>query len=350
MSNSMTAAPGTQIGFRAYLWQFKAGVVAVAAADAAGHAGFGLGDGSIALRPFAEPEAPNTRRLIAHPDATLLCLTAAPAGNGFVSGGDDGRLMLTTAAGEGDELAVVPRKWIEHVAVADNGSGIAYAAGKRVGLLDGKGKPLAAFEDHPSTVTGIAFNPKGKRLVAAHYGGVTLWWTKSEAQTPKRLVWKGSHIAVTWSPDGKFVMTATQENELHGWRLSDAADMRMSGYPSKPRSLSWSRDGRWLATGGADVVVVWDCKGKGPMGSAPLELSRGATVTAVACHPRHGLIASGHADGQLKLGRVNDQSSIDLERLGGAPVTALCWSADGRYLVAGGEDGTAGILDFAAGN
>jgi WD40 repeat protein len=345
---NVKAAPGTQLGFRAFLWQFQSGVVAAACADAAGHAGFGLGDGSIALRPFDDPEAATTRRLIAHPDAALLCLAASPDGSGFVSGGDDGKLMLTTVGGEGSELAVVPRKWIEHVVVADGGAAIAYAAGKRVGLLDGRGNAVATFEDHPSTVAGIAFNPKGKRLVAAHYGGVSLWWCKAEAQAPKRLNWKGSHIAATWSPDGKFVMTATQENELHGWRLADSADMRMSGYPTKPRSLSWSKDGRWLATSGAEVVVVWDCKGKGPMGSAPLELSRGATVTAVACHPRHGLIASGHADGQIRMGRISDESSIELERVGTAPITGLCWSGDGRYLVAGGETGAAGIIDFGA--
>lgn len=344
MSNPVKAAPGAQIGFRAYLWQFKSGVVATASADAVGHAGFGLGDGSIALRPFATPDADTTRRLVAHPDAALLCMAASPDGQGFVSGGDDGRAMLTTVAGEGSELAVVPRKWVEHVAVSEGG--IAYSAGKRVGLLNAHGAPIAVFEDHPSTVTGLVFNPKGKRIAVSHYGGVSLWWCKAEAQPAKRLAWKSSHVAVTWSPDGKFVMTATQENEMHGWRLSDSADMRMSGYPNKPKSLSWSKDGRWLATSGAEVVVVWDCKGKGPMGSAPLELSRGAMVTAVACHPRHGLIASGDVNGQLKLGRINDQSSIDLERLGDAPVTALSWSADGRYLLAGAEDGAAGILDF----
>lgn len=339
----------SQIGFRAYLWQFKAGVVGVAAAAEAGCAGFGLGDGSIALRPFDDPEAPSTRRLIVHGDGVLLCLAAGPDGSSFISGGDDGRLMLTSVAGEGQELAVVPRKWIDHVAVADTGSVIAYSAGKRVGLLSGAGREMATFEDHPSTVTGLAFNPKGKRLAVSHYGGVSLWWAKAEAQQAKRLNWKGSHLAVTWSPDGKFIMTATQENELHGWRLADTADMRMSGYPAKPKSFSWSRDGRWLATSGAEVVVVWDCKGKGPMGSKPEELSRGELVTAVTFHPRHNLVASGHADGQLKLGRIADNSSIDLERVGTAPITALRWTDDGRYLLAGGEDGAAGILDFEAG-
>lgn len=331
-----------QIGFRAYLWQFKSGVVAAAEAD--GTAGYGLGDGSIALRAFDDPEADTTRRLIAHPDAALLCLAAAPDGEGFVSGGDDGKLMLTAVDGTGRELAAVPRKWIETLAVSEGG--IVYGAGKRVGLLNPRGESVAVFEDHPSTVTGLCFNPKGKRFAVSHYGGVSLWWCKAEAQPTKRLAWKSSHVAVTWSPDGKFVMTATQENEMHGWRLSDSADMRMSGYPNKPKSLSWSKDGRWLATSGAEVVVVWDCKGKGPMGTAPVELNRGAMVTAVAFHPRLGMVASGDVNGLLKLGRVNDETSIDLEQLGRTPVTALQWSADGRYLMAGAEDGSAGLLDF----
>ena len=42
MSNVGKASPGTQVGFKAYLWQFQSNVVAVASADAAGHAGFGL--------------------------------------------------------------------------------------------------------------------------------------------------------------------------------------------------------------------------------------------------------------------------------------------------------------------
>lgn len=331
-----------QIGFRAYLWQFKSGVVATA--ETGDTAGYGLGDGSIALRPFEDPEADTTRRLIAHPEAALLCLAASPDGEGFISGGDDGKLMFTAVDGTGRELAAVPRKWIETLAVSEGG--IAYGAGKRVGLLTARGEPVAVFEDHPSTVSGIAFNPKGKRFAVSHYGGVSLWWAKAEAQPTKRLAWKSSHVAVTWSPDGKFVMTATQENEMHGWRLSDSADMRMSGYPNKPKSLSWSKDGRWLATSGAEVVVVWDCKGKGPMGTAPVELNRGAMVTAVAFHPKHGLVASGDVNGLLKLGRVNDETSIDLEQLGRAPVTALGWSADGRYLMAGAEDGSAGLLDF----
>src|SRR3546814_10330154 len=60
----------------------------------------------------------------------------------LLSGGDDGRLVRTAADGTADELASVPRKWIEHVVVADHGnalnSQIAYAAGRSEARRVGK--------------------------------------------------------------------------------------------------------------------------------------------------------------------------------------------------------------------
>ena len=84
----------------------------------------------------------------------------------------------------------------------------AVAVGKDVRLLDVGGTVRATALGHPSTVSGLAFNSKGKRLAVAHYGGVTLWWTATLGQTPKRLEWRGSHIGVSWSPDGTHLMTA----------------------------------------------------------------------------------------------------------------------------------------------
>src|SRR3546814_11297688 len=80
--------------------------------------------------------------LIVHENAALLSLAPAPGGHGFLSGGDDGRLVRTAADGTADELASVPRKWIEHVVVADHGnalnSQIAYAAGRSEARRVGK--------------------------------------------------------------------------------------------------------------------------------------------------------------------------------------------------------------------
>ena len=332
-----------KLGYKAYLWQFDAPVIGAVLLPEV--AGFGLGDGSIGLRDLAAPDRSQTERRRPHARG-LLSFAAAPGGAGFISGGDEGRVMFTAPDAEPRLLAERPRKWIEELAVATEGGLVAFGAGKEVVLVDLKGQQQGVLADHPSTVAGLAFNPKGKRLAVAHYNGVSLWWCKSAAQTPKRLEWRGSHVAASWSPNGRFLMTATQENELHGWRTEDFADMRMSGYPAKPRSLSWSGDGKWLASSGAEAVICWHCGGKGPMGSTPLEMNSGVLVTAVAFHPKLNILASGDAEGGLTLGRISDERSIPLEKIGPAPIACLTWSRDGRWLAIGCEDGAAALIDF----
>ena len=180
------------------------------------------------------------------------------------------------------------------------GKAYAWSAGKQVCARDEAGavKTWSA----PSTVRGLAFQPKGYRLAATHYNGATLWFPKVEG-APQTLEWKGAHLDATFSPDGRFLVTSMQENALHGWRLQDSRNMRMTGYPAKSRSLSWSHDGQWLATSGADAAVVWPFKDKdGPMGKAPRECGvREARVTRVAFHPKALVVAIGYADGLVLL-------------------------------------------------
>ena len=167
------------------------------------------------------------------------------------------------------------------------------------------GRKLREFT-HPSAVTGLAFDAKGKRIGASHYNGATLWFVAAKTDSPRKLEWKGSHTGFAIHPDGDAVVTAMQENALHGWRLSDGQHMRMSGYPSKTTALSFTRNGKWLASSGADAMVLWPFFGGGPMGKAPLELAGGDGIlcTQVACHPQQEMVAGGFADGLVVMADV----------------------------------------------
>lgn len=297
-----------------------------------------LGDGRVAFFGPGDVNAPS----IAHAHGrACLSLAADFDGRGVLTGGDDGRLVRTDIAGEVTQLLSVPGRWAEPVAVSAASGLRAAAMGKTVYVVERDGA-LAATFDHANTVAGLAFDPKGRRLAAGHYGGVSLWWAKSGPQEPKRLRWTGSHLALTWSPDGKYIVTATQENELHGWRLPDGEDMRMSGYSTKVASMTWLPRGRYLATSGADTVVCWPCRGKlGPMGKAPLELGWGfeSNVTAVAAHPTDDLVAAGYEDGAAVLLPIDGARAALVKPPGDGAVTALAWSADGRELAIGNESG-----------
>ena len=162
------------------------------------------------------------------------------------------------------EIAAFGGKWVEQVAsFADRKGGlIACGVGKQAHVFDAGGTRLKTLP-HPSTVTGLCFDAKGKRVCASHYNGASLWFVAAKTDNPRVLEWKGSHTGIAIHPTGDAVVTSMQESALHGWRLADGQHMRMSGYPAKTESLAFNRNGKWLATSGADGVVLWPFFGGG---------------------------------------------------------------------------------------
>jgi WD40 repeat protein len=300
-----------------------------------------LGDGRIARLQAAEtPQEPQLDT--AHAEGVSLSLAAA--GEGFVSGGDDGRVLALQAAQAPTILAHQKARWIDHVVSTPNGALIAYASGKTVQLLAADGTPQGAAHPHPSSIGGLAFSPNGKRLAVAHHNGVSLWWTAATTQTPVLLPWKGAHLQVLWSPDGANVITTMQENALHGWRLADMNEMRMQGYSSKISSLSWAAKGKWLFTAGSAQAVGWPFFGGGPWGKPPqaLGLDRGVLVRMVAAHPRDALVAIGYADGMIELAPQDGRPGFLVHppvAEHGHAITGLVWNAAGDCLFASTESG-----------
>lgn len=306
-------------------------------------AALALGDGAVLLARGRESGGGESDRVAAHPEGAIL--VAAGDGRRLVTGGDDGRVVATSAGGATETLCEAPRAaWIDALALHPDGA-VAYAAGRHVAARDGKGREK--IFQAPSTPRGLAFAPKGYRLAVAHYGGATLWFPNLETN-PERLDWKGSHIDVTWSRDGRFVVTTMQENALHGWRLQpDKGHMRMSGYPAKVRSVAWSADGKWLATSGAEAVIAWPFDSKeGPTGKQPREVGvRPSRVARVAFHPKVPVLAAGYEDGCVLLIRFNDASELLVRRpVQGSGITAIAWDATGQNLAFGCADGAGGLL------
>ena len=322
--------------------------VVKAAFDRAGRAcAFALGDGTIAIKRHGDDD---WHRTTAHEGAILdLATDAAP--NGWITGGDDGRFYRISPDGVAALIAPFGMRWVEHVASFTDGARtqlVACSAGKRLAVYNAKDDELKVFE-HPSTVTGIVFDPKGKRVAASHYDGASVWFIASRSDTPRKLEWKGSHIGIAMSPDGDCVVTSMQENSLHGWRLSDNQHMRMTGYPSKTQALSFTKGGKWLASSGADSVVLWPFFAGGPMGKPPTVLAGGDGIncTYVTCHPKDDLVAAGFADGLVVIADIASGRILPVAGPGRGPISTLAWSPDGSHLAIGTESGFAAVVDLS---
>lgn len=326
--------------------EFEAHVTAACFNRAGTHFAVALGDGRVALRDLAAGVWHE------HPihDGVVLALAPDIDLTGFLTGGDDGHLRRIDPASGPVSLASYGMKWVEHVAsVPDRKAPLRAAAiGRNIHLLDAAGTTLRTLA-HPSTVSGLAFDAKARRIAASHYNGASLWFVRSENARPQVLEWKGSHIGVALHPDLDAIVTAMQENALHGWKLPDGQHMRMSGYPSKPESLGFTRSGKWLASAGAEAIILWPFFGGGPMGKAPLELAAsGSLVKRIACHPQNDVVAAGYGDGMVVVADIARERILPVAAAGHGPVSALAWSTDGARLGFGTETGFVAVIDFSS--
>lgn len=199
---------------------------------------------------------------------------------------------------------------------------------------------------HERTVSGVAFEPKGRRIAASTYGGAALWYARIEKQQPVLLKWAGSHTGVTISPDGAFVVTMMQDNQLHGWRLKDAKNMRMGGFPGKVRSAAFLAGGQLLATSGAQGVVLWPFIGSnGPMGREATEIGydESSLVNLVSARTAHGLVAAGLSDGRVWVAHPAAQGLNFIKAEKGAGIVALSLSPEADKVAWADEDGRAGV-------
>ncbi|HEV2533358.1 WD40 repeat domain-containing protein [Phenylobacterium sp.] len=312
--------------------------VTTALFDAAGGAAFALGDGTVR---FEGGEA-----IEAH-DGAVLAAALHPGGEGLVTGGDDGRLVWARPSG-GEEIAKVPGRWIDAVAASPDSKLIAFSAGRELHVRDAGDAKFARVFTHEKSVAEVAFDPKGRRIAAATYGGVALWYARIEGQKPTMLKWAGSHVASAFSPDGKFLVSAMQDNQLHGWRVADEKNMRMGGYPAKVKSLAFLAKGNMLATSGANGVVIWPFAGStGPMGKQAAEVGydEAAMVVRVAAAPGLGWVAAGLDDGRVWACDLAGQKIIPIKADKGSPITALAMNPDARRIAWGDEDGGAGVAE-----
>ena len=318
----------TELEQRGKRFAFGAPVTGCATLEDA--AALSFGDGKVRFfRPDAEPV-----EVQAH---SGVVLSIAADGDHVLTGGDDGRCLRISRAGEMEELASFGTRWVDCVAASHGHR--ACSSGRTVHIWS-SGDKIPAMLEHPSTVGGLAFNHKGKRLAATHYGGATIW-TREKRWKSKKLFWKGFHGQTTFSPDGKYLVTAMQENTLHVWRLRGKGGFAMPGYKSKIKSLVWAGKTPHLVTSGEDEAIAWPFDGKdGPTGRKPICVcyNEDDLVSALCPLPGEEAVFAGFRDGTVQLAELDQmKDAFVVSNATGAEVTAI--AILGLYLLVGDAKG-----------
>ena len=307
------------------------GEVIVVADTAGGVFGF-HGDSGERLWSHSEIHEGGVLAIAAHPDTDIV-----------TTAGQDGRLRSWDARdGQLKQTIELGRGWVERVAWSPDGQWLAASLSRRVYVYRADGTEAWRSDDHPSTVSAIAWS-NTQELVTACYGRVSFFSALS-GQLNQTFEWQGSLVSMTLSPDGDIVACGSQDNSVHFWRRSTALDSMMGGYPGKPSQLAFDDTGTLLATSGGDAVTVWSFQGDGPEGTRPGVLEfHTDSVTSITFSPHRYRLASGSRDGSVvawDLDQTGCGHPIGAARLN-ALVSQLVWRPDGQALA--GLDAVGGV-------
>jgi WD40 repeat protein len=280
------------------------------------------------------------------------CVAWSADGLHLASGGQDGKVRLwDPATGQQSFELQAGAAWVEGIAWCSIANVVASAAGKKLRLWNLDGAMICEMPDHPSTVADIQWKPSDAILASTAYGKVFLWdclptpLGNGENRPVREFTWQGSMLALAWSPNAEYIAAGAQDNSVHFWRMKTGEDLQMSGYPVKVRELSWDAQSRYLATGGGPAPCVWDCSGKGPAGTEPIQLdAHKANVTSLAFQHRGALLASGGEDGLVALWQPGKQEGAAALAKHADPISQLVWSSDDQFLAIGTASG--GVLIY----
>ena len=102
-------------------------------------------------------------------------------------------------------------------------------------------------------------------------------------------------------------------------------------------NLAFDSHGLLLATGGREVVTIWNFADGGPEGTRPTELDmHSLPITCLSFSPTQPLLASGARDGSVMVWSV-DESGEGIPRAGillAERITSIAWSPNGNMLSA----------------
>ena len=266
----------------------------------------------------------------------VLAVAMHPNRPAFATTGQDGRVLVWDAAeGRVSHAINVGNGWVENVAWSPDGKWLATSCSRQVHVYGADGAEVWRSDDHPSTVSAIAWSG-AEELATACYGRVA-FFDAFTGELRQKLEWIGSLVSMVLSPDGDIVACGSQDNSVHFWRRSTEQDSMMEGYPAKPSALAFDDTGTLLATSGGEAVTVWSFRGSGPEGTQPGVLEyHDQPVTTLAFARRGMRLASGSRDGSVVVWSLKRNGQGDA--IGVAPVAdvvgALYWRPDGRALAA----------------
>jgi eukaryotic-like serine/threonine-protein kinase len=185
-------------------------------------------------------------------------------------------------------------------------------------------------------LTCLALSPDARKVAAGDRAGAVHVWTLDPPDTPA-LTLRGHVGAInglTFTPDGTAVLSVGHDGMLRRW---DVETGRLEGELPGDAGAVWA-----IACGARGRVALAGDRLRlnQPGGSLRTLEGHAGPALCVAFSANGTVLASGGADGSVRLWRASDGGEVACFTGHDGPVRAVAVSPDHRFVYSGGADGT----------
>lgn len=266
----------------------------------------------------------------------------SPDGQSLASASEDREIRiwdrtpsLPTTALQGHGAMVWTVAW-----TADGGRVATGSEDRLVRVFDStSGVLLETFHGHQAGVRGLVWAPDGRLISCGADSSVRIW----DVATPDREPFSLPDISTgAWDvalSAANELAVACDDRTVRIWDLASATLRNvLTGHGDWVRAVRWSPDGGLLASASYDQTIrLWDV-GLGVLRA--LLNGHTAGVRSVAFSPNGSLLASAADDATVRIWRVDSGAEIAVLQTNDAAVRAVVWHPDGTAVLCAGHDGT----------
>lgn len=319
-------------------------------------------DTTEAARKKAEEAVQAARQAATATEQPIRAVAFSPDGSIVATGGDD-QLVHTWSAETGAAFDVLKGHSAAVTSLAFTANGELMSSTNDGTTLSWNMTPTWKLERTIGTgnagspltdrVNALAFSPDGKQLATGSgepsRGGELKLWDVATAQLVRDFpkVHSDTVLSVDFSPDGKLLASGAADKMARVTELATGKIVRnFEGHTHHVLGVSWSADGRTLATAGADgMVKVWDFT----TGDRKKNIEGyDKEVTAVRFVGASANLVTSSGDNKVRLVGLDGKEVRTFPEVADFMESAAV-SADGKLVVAGGQDSVLRVWNAADG-
>jgi WD40 repeat protein len=203
------------------------------------------------------------------------------------------------------------------------------------------------FSGHTDSVDGLAFSPDGRFALSGSLDNTARLW---DVETGREIHTLTGHTGwirnVAYSPDGNYLLTGSTDNTARLWDAQTGQELySLSGHTGEVYGVAFSPNGRYALTAGWEGTVrFWDVE----TGQEARSLTGDEGIFDIAVSPDGQYLLTGNkATGKVRLSNTNTGlEAHDLPGLNTGGTNAVTFSPDGRYALAGHENGGLYVWDL----